>query len=450
MRAAVGVAVVVVCLGLAGCSLFGKKQAAQKTNPKPFVGSETPAKAETAAMPRDSGTLPGANGYLAGRVVVEATEQPIKASILIKNLDREDAKGSDLDFWTDESGFFTIPKLNAGEPYLLIVRSYDDRELISRTLYVKPPNPTLLVRLDKKYTTPSTPPPPDMPKLPGKKGTAGKESAQERNPAVSIDPPVQLNDSGAQPRGGIAGPPSAASPGTNPAAGSAPNPANIADGGFRRMIQPSETVNIPPPPPPPSGQQPQWDSMPDQRQPAQSAPPLPPGSVRMPNIATPVPSCGLYGNRLDNFALYDLNGKVWEYKRDRRGRLMLLDFWSLNCLACQHCIPYLIELQKDFGGYGLEVIGIACGMGSSVEEQQRNLRPMLNRRQVNYKTLLSGGGPGQCPVMGQFQVDRYPMLFLIDAEGTIIWRSRDGMDENAHYELRRKINDYLVTRQSQP
>ncbi len=436
MRTVVGVAVVVVCLGLTGCSLFGKRQAARKDHPKPFLGSETPAKAEIAAMPGDNnGPLPGANGLLAGRVVVEATEQPIKASILIKNLDREEAKRADLDVSTDDSGYFTIPMLKAGESYLLIVRANENGELISRTLYVKPPNPTLLIKLDKRYTTASTPPPPDMPQLRDKKATAGKEDSQGHNkPAVSIDPPAPLPDQG---------PSQGARPSDTP---TRVNPANIADGGFRRIPQPSVPVEIPSPPPVAPGS-PQWESLPDQRQPARPVPGAS-GSVRMPNIPTPVPSCGLYGNRLDNFALYDLDGNVWEYKHDRRGRLMLLDFWHHNCHYCLLEIHHLVELQRDYGPYGLEIVSIACETGT-VEEQRSYVRSVRGRYGINYLTLLSGGQ--SCPVVAQFQVTQYPLLVLIDQDGTIIWRSpHNGMDEHAHYALRKMINDRLVTRQTQP
>lgn len=439
VRTAVGVALVTVCLGLAGCSLFGKKQAAQKSNPKPFLGSEAPAKTETAAMPRNSsGTLPGANGMLAGRVIVEATDRPIRASILIKSLDRGNAKGADLDVPTDESGYFTIPKLNAGETYELIARATENGDLISRSMWAQPPNPTLLIRLDKRFTTASTPPPPGMPKLQDKPATAGAESPKENKPAVSIDPPVRMEDQGL-PSGAASGsrPPEA------PARGA--NPANIADGGFRRIMQPSEPASIPPPPPSP--QQPQWESMPDGRQPARSVPPAS-GAVRMPNISTPVPSCGLYGNRLDNFALYDLDGKVWEYKRDHHGRLTLLDFWYTGCTHCRSDIHHLVELQRDYAKYGLEVISIACETGT-VAEQRQNVRRVRIRQGINYQILLSGGQ--SCPVVGQFQVEYFPLLVLIDSDGTIIWRStRDGMDMNAHYALRKLINDRLVSQQSQP
>lgn len=439
VRTAVGVALVTFCLGLAGCSLFGKKQAAHKSNPKPFLGSEAPAKTETVAMPRDSsGSLPGANGMLAGRVIVEATDRPIRASILIKSLDRGNGKGADLDVPTDESGYFTIPKLNAGENYELVVRATENGDLISRTLYAKPPNPTLLIRLDKRFTTASTPPPPGMPKLQDKPATAGAESPKENKPAVSIDPPIKMEDQ-ALPSGAASGSRQPEAPAREV------NPANIADGGFRRMMQPSEPASIPPPPPPAS-QQPQWESMPDPGQPTRSAPPS--GSVRMPNIPTPVPSCGLYGNRLDNFALYDLDGKVWEYKQNRRRRLMLLDFWYTGCTHCLSEIYHLVELQNDYGKYGLEIVSIACEQGGTLEEQRKSVRGIRSRYGFKYVTLLSGGQ--SCPVMAQFQVVRFPTLVLIDADGTIIKRFDEGMDIRSRYELRKLINDRLVSQQSQP
>lgn len=110
-------------------------------------------------LPRKTnGPVPGANGVLAGQVTVEATGRPIRASIMIQDLDREEANAADLDLTTDDSGYFTIPKLEPGKPYRIIARADDNGELISRTMYVKPPNTTLLIRLDKRYTTAKTTP----------------------------------------------------------------------------------------------------------------------------------------------------------------------------------------------------------------------------------------------------------------------------------------------------
>jgi hypothetical protein len=454
VRTAVGVALVIVCLGLTGCSLFGKKRAAQNTNPKPFLGSETPAKAETAAIPRDNGgPLPGANGVLAGRVIVEATGRPVRAYIAIKNRDREDPK-AEFDVTTNDEGYFTIPKLNVGDTYELVARANENGELISHTTWVKPPNPTLLIRLDRRFTTQNTPPPPDMPKTPDKKTTPSKESA-EAKPAVSIDPPVRYSEQEPQRRRGIAGPPQGSGTGASTGGGAPADPANIAGGDFQRITPPSVPVDIPNgnswPPPPPGSQQ--WESVPEQRQPTRPTPSSPgsPGSVHLPNIPTTVPSCGFYGDRLDNFALNDLDGSVWEYKRDRRGRLMLLDFWYSSCTHCLQMISDLTKLQEDYGSCGLEIVSIACETGK-LEDQRRNVLAVRGRYGIKYRTLLSGGGPERCPVVSTFRVERYPRLFLFDSDGKIVWSSppNDGMDVHAHRVLRKIIDDRLVTQQSLP
>jgi hypothetical protein len=109
-----------------------------------------------------------------------------------------------------------------------------------------------------------------------------------------------------------------------------------------------------------------------------------------------------------------------------------------------------VELQRKYGLYGLEIISIACETGT-VEEQRSYVRPIRGRYNLNFPKLLSGGGPGRCPVMRDFQVESFPCLVLIDTDGSILWRSPStGMDEFKHYELMKKIDTRLVTRQSPP
>src|SRR5262249_44679802 len=68
-------------------------------------------------------------------------------------------------------------------------------------------------------------------------------------------------------------------------------------------------------------------------------PPVPvtitPSAARAPAA---VPWCVLTGSRLTNFALHDLDGQAWEYQRDRKGRLILLDFWYSSCGPCLRAI----------------------------------------------------------------------------------------------------------------
>lgn len=456
MRIPVALALATICLGLAGCSLFGKKQGAHtKTDPKPFLGTETPTKTETPIAPAQAnGPLPGANGFLAGRVVALSTGNPVNARIEVRDLENLDAKMAKLDVETVEGGFFTIEKLKPGGHYQLIARSGKGDDLISEMQIVKPPKVNLYFRLSKQNNNANTPPMPEAPAVPDKKGTTGTGSSQERTPATTLDPPVKLPPSKEPtPRDGdTPPPPSENGMGASQTGGNSSNISNIAKDfpsvpSTRPPVM-DATIPSPPhrsapwPPPPPSGE---WQSIPDDRAPPSAPPgpqPRPSGSVHLPDVPTRIPSCGLYGNRLDNFALYDFNGRPWEYKRDHRGRLTLLDFWYHTCTHCLQTLPSLVALQRDYGPYGLEVVGIACERGT-IEEQRAHLQPLLIRKQVNYKTLLSGGAFGNCPVVKQFQVERFPTLVLIDDTGKIIWRS-EGLDDNAQKVLRKLIENKLL------
>jgi thiol-disulfide isomerase/thioredoxin len=452
VRTAVGVVLVTVCLGLTGCSLFGKKQTARNNNnnnPKPFLGSETPAKTDTVALPRGAdGPLPGANGVIAGLVLAESTGRPpVKAYIQVKNLEDEESKMAPLEVETNPQGYFTISGLKAGGHYKLIARAKEGDRLISQIAWVEPPKISLLMQLREQPAAAKTP---AIPPMPGEKNTEKAESSQAHTPAASIGGPIKLPDQPPPPGANLAAPTPAAGSGPSSDGGVAPDPSNIATGDFQR-IRPQEQPATIPWQPPPVPKEPQWERAPEESPPQTTpVPPRTPGSVRLPNIPTPVPSCGLYGDKLDNFALYDVNGRAWEYKRDHRGRLTLLDFWYHSCGPCLQAIPHLVELQKDFNHYGLEVIGIACETGP-IEEQRRNVRAIHGRYGISYTTLLGGGGPRACPVMEQFQVEYFPLLVLIDTDGTILWRStRQGMDEREHYKLRKMISDRLITTQTPP
>jgi thiol-disulfide isomerase/thioredoxin len=452
VRTLVGVAVVTVCLGLAGCSLFGKKQTARNNNSKPFMGSgsDEPAHREPAAVTNSGSPPPGANGLLAGRVVETSSGRPVKAAIEVKDLEEEGSKAAALEYESKEDGYFTILGVKPGHHYKLIARAKEGGELASGTVFVIPPKPNLYIQINKQYTTPSTPPIPDPPKMPGKKGTTGTESGQERSPAASLAPPIRIApDKGPPPiREGEPNSPRdnglGASQGSSP-----PNLTNVAEefahaprdakAEIPWRKQGAEPWSTIPPPP-------EWEGMQGERRPQSAPPPIapssPPLSGRVPNPPTRVPSCVLIGNKLENFALNDLNSRAWEYRRDRQGRLVLLDFWYSTCPACKQAMPHLNALQRGYGAYGLQVIGIACETGT-VPEQIENVRSVRGRYYINYMTLLSGGGPDHCPVVKQFGVHHYPTLVLLDESGTIIWHCYNGMDDFEWQKLERLIGNKL-------
>lgn len=153
--------------------------------------------------------------------------------------------------------------------------------------------------------------------------------------------------------------------------------------------------------------------------------PVPPRTPRA-NIGTfpsttRVPSCVVVGGRIINFALRDFYGKTWEWKRHRRGRLVLIDFWKTNCVFCLQDMGELRRLQTQYGKYGLEILGIASEDFGSEVEQRKRVVAVCNRYQTQHRMLINAGA-SQRDVLRKFGVHAFPTLVLYDDQGREIWR----------------------------
>jgi thiol-disulfide isomerase/thioredoxin len=158
-----------------------------------------------------------------------------------------------------------------------------------------------------------------------------------------------------------------------------------------------------------------------------------------------VPFCQLIGRRLVNLALYEQNGKVWEYRTSRLGngrpgRLMLIDFWYSQCGPCLAAMHHIVELDQQYRQYGLDVVGIAYESGTQAQRVAQ-VNSIRGRYGIRYPTLLSGGS--NCPVQSQFDVHEFPTLILLDENGDIVLRKK-GLSQRDYEELKLEIYRRLI------
>jgi len=112
------------------------------------------------------------------------------------------------------------------------------------------------------------------------------------------------------------------------------------------------------------------------------------------------------------WTLKDVDGQTVS-SADFQGKVVLIDFWATWCPPCRKMIPGLIELQKEYGGQGFQVVGISLDEGgaSVVQAFNKNLG-------VNYTSLLADGA-----VVEAFGgIRSIPTSFLIDQDGRIVAR----------------------------
>jgi hypothetical protein len=437
VRISVGVALTLVCLSLAGCSLFGKKNGDQAGN-KPFLGSgssstSTPSGGTAAPVAESDNPPPGASGLLAGQVIDRSNRRPQKVYIQVVDLqDSREQPTAKLEVESQQDGYFVVQGLKPGKHYRLIARVKDGDHLMTGTTLAMPPNPRLSIVVSEENTTPSTPAVPDPPAVPGRAPSGGGDSGTA---------PTKPKESGS---GGTPSSPTGAVP--LPGSGTSGNPAWIADGPDAAFVPRSPDVDVKSQPP--NFPQPPIPAKDGAIFPPVVAPVEPRGdnaggpAPHPPALPTQIPSCVVVGKTVDNFALYDLDGQPWELRRNRTGRLVLLDIWTQPCAPCLVAFKYIEDLNRRYSRDGLEVVGIAYLRGSTAE-QAEHARLVRARNSIRYKTLLGAGD--SCPVRRKLAPYGYPTVLLLDEKGTILW-SNTGFDEYVARQLETVIRNQLESR----
>jgi len=119
------------------------------------------------------------------------------------------------------------------------------------------------------------------------------------------------------------------------------------------------------------------------------------------------------GKPAPDFALTDLSGKT-VHLSDYRGKAVVLNFWATWCPPCVREIPTLVEMQKQYGPQGLEIVGVAMDDDATPASIGRFAR----EANINY-TLLIGSDKVSDLYGG---VEALPTTFYIDRDGRMVER----------------------------
>jgi thiol-disulfide isomerase/thioredoxin len=101
------------------------------------------------------------------------------------------------------------------------------------------------------------------------------------------------------------------------------------------------------------------------------------------------------------------DGKAFKLS-DLKGKALVIDLWATWCGPCRTSTPELVNLQKEFGPKGLEVIGLDIDPDSDTPEK---VKAFASEFKINYKlafaeremavSLMRGGNIPQSIVVGR-------------------------------------------------
>ena len=111
-----------------------------------------------------------------------------------------------------------------------------------------------------------------------------------------------------------------------------------------------------------------------------------------------------------DFTLESLEGKSLKLS-DLRGKAVLLNFWATWCGPCKIEMPWFVEMQKQYGDQGLQIIGVAMD-----DSSKQDIAKFTREMGVNYPVLIGkeavGDAYGGVPAL--------PESFFIGRDGKIV------------------------------
>lgn len=126
--------------------------------------------------------------------------------------------------------------------------------------------------------------------------------------------------------------------------------------------------------------------------------------------AKPAAGPSMAGNTAPDFTLQALDGTT-VHLSDYHGKAVVLNFWATWCAPCKIEMPWFVELQKQYGPQGLQLVGVAMD-----DATPKDIAVFAKQMGVNYPILVGKEAVGQqyggIPFM--------PETFYIDRSGKII------------------------------
>ncbi len=97
-----------------------------------------------------------------------------------------------------------------------------------------------------------------------------------------------------------------------------------------------------------------------------------------------------------------------------RGKVVLVDFWTYSCINCIRTIPYLEALQKEYGNYGLVIIGVHTPE-FQFEHNLSNVEAAVKRFNITYPVALDNN----YSTWDAYGNEYWPADYLIDKNGDV-------------------------------
>jgi cytochrome c biogenesis protein CcmG/thiol:disulfide interchange protein DsbE len=122
----------------------------------------------------------------------------------------------------------------------------------------------------------------------------------------------------------------------------------------------------------------------------------------------------LQGKPAQDFTLQSLDGKQVRLS-DFRGKAVLLNFWATWCEPCKIEMPWFVELQKQYGSQGLQIVGVAMD-----DADPQDIAKFAREMSIDYPILVGGESARDKVALEYGGVQFLPETFFIARDGKVL------------------------------
>ena len=101
---------------------------------------------------------------------------------------------------------------------------------------------------------------------------------------------------------------------------------------------------------------------------------------------------------------------------DSNGKVRIIDLWATWCGPCRSEIPHLVDLQKEYGPRGFEVIGLDI---SPERDTPEGVRAFVDEMKINYKVAFAERDLAIALMRDNGSI---PQSFVVGRDGKILKR----------------------------
>ncbi|SAL41123.1 redoxin domain-containing protein [Caballeronia peredens] len=99
-----------------------------------------------------------------------------------------------------------------------------------------------------------------------------------------------------------------------------------------------------------------------------------------------------------------------------RGKVVLVDFWTFDCINCAHTLPHVKEWYSRYRDKGLVVVGVHTPE-YTFERDTGNLKKAIKQYGIEYPVAQDN----QYATWNAYRNQYWPALYLIDQNGKIVY-----------------------------